>query len=71
MLVGSLYPETKAPRLVELANILVDKYGGLVPDDIEALLALPGVGRKTANCVLIYAFEKPALCVDTHVFCKD
>ncbi len=67
ILAGSLYPETKAPRLVKLANILVNKYGGQVPDDIDALLALPGVGRKTANCVLIYAFEKPALCVDTHM----
>ncbi len=67
MLTGSLYPEVKAPRLIELAQILVDKYGGSVPNDLDALLALPGVGRKTANCVLIYAFEKAALCVDTHM----
>jgi len=45
---------------------LVEKHGGLVPDDLDALLALPGVGRKTANCVLIYAFNRAALCVDIH-----
>jgi endonuclease-3 len=50
-----------------MATILVEKYGGQVPDSVEALLALPGVGRKTANCVLIYAFNRPALCVDTHM----
>lgn len=66
LLNGSEYREEKAPRLIALAKILVDKHGGRVPDDLEALLALPGVGRKTANCVLIYAFEKAALCVDIH-----
>jgi endonuclease-3 len=64
---GSQYREAKTPRLIAMANILVDRHGGKVPDDLDALLALPGVGRKTANCVLIYAFEKPALCVDTHM----
>jgi len=53
--------------LIAMAKILVETYGGKVPDSVEALLTLPGVGRKTANCVLIYAFEKPALCVDTHM----
>ena len=67
LLNGSQYPETKAPRLIALAQILVEKHGGNVPDDIDALLELPGVGRKTANCVLIYAFEKQALCVDIHM----
>lgn len=67
LLDGSEYREEKAPRLIALAKILVEKYGGQVPDSIEALLSLPGVGRKTANCVLIYAFEKAALCVDTHM----
>lgn len=67
LLDGSEYREDKAPRLIALARILVDKHGGHVPDDLEALLALPGVGRKTANCVLIYAFQKAALCVDTHM----
>jgi endonuclease-3 len=67
LLEGSQYREVKAPRLIAMAKILVEKYGGKVPDSLEALLELPGVGRKTANCVLIYAFEKPALCVDTHM----
>ena len=66
LLNGSEYRAEKAPRLIALAKILVEQHGGLVPDDLEALLALPGVGRKTANCVLIYAFEKAALCVDIH-----
>jgi endonuclease-3 len=67
LLEGSQYREVKAPRLVEMAKILVEKYGGQVPNSVEALLELPGVGRKTANCVLIYAFDIPALCVDTHM----
>ena len=66
LLNGSEYRHEKAPRLIALAKILVDKHSGLVPDDLDALLQLPGVGRKTANCVLIYAFEKEALCVDIH-----
>ena len=67
LLNGSEYREEKAPRLIALAAILVERYGGRVPDSVDALLELPGVGRKTANCVLIYAFEKAALCVDTHM----
>lgn len=67
LLAGSQYRETKAPRLIAMAKILVEKYGGRVPDSVEALLELPGVGRKTANCVLIYAFNLPALCVDIHM----
>ncbi len=66
LLSGSEYREEKAPRLLALASILVERYDGLVPDDLNALLSLPGVGRKTANCVLIYAFNKAAICVDTH-----
>ncbi len=66
LLLGSEYRQEKAPRLIALAKILVEQHGGHVPDDLDALLALPGVGRKTANCVLIYAFEKDALCVDIH-----
>ena len=66
LLNGSEYREEKAPRLIALAQLLVDKHGGQVPDDLNALLSLPGVGRKTANCVLIYAFQKAALCVDIH-----
>ena len=67
LLEGIQYREVKAPRLIAMAKILVEKYGGRVPDSVEALLALPGVGRKTANCVLIYAFNIPALCVDVHM----
>jgi len=66
LLDGSEYREEKAPRLIALAKILAEKYSGQVPDSLDALLALPGVGRKTANCVLIYAFDKAAICVDTH-----
>ncbi len=58
---------TKARRIKEISEILVDKHNGKVPDEFEALMALPGVGRKTANCVLVYAFRKPAIPVDTHV----
>ncbi len=67
LLDGSQYRETKTPRLIALARIIVERYNGSVPDDLEALLSLPGVGRKTANCVLIYAFDKPAICVDIHM----
>ena len=67
LLNGSEYREEKAPRLIALSAILVERYGGQVPDSVDALLTLPGVGRKTANCVLIYAFDKAALCVDTHM----
>lgn len=67
LLDGSQYRETKAPRLIRLAEIVIERFGGRVPDDLEALLSLPGVGRKTANCTLIYAFDKPALCVDIHM----
>lgn len=67
LLQGSEYREEKAPRLIALAQRLRDDYGGAVPDSVEALLTLPGVGRKTANCVLIYAFDMAALCVDIHM----
>jgi endonuclease-3 len=58
---------TKAGNLKKIAAILIKQYGGAVPADMDALLALPGVGRKTANLVLIEAFDLPGLCVDTHV----
>jgi len=57
----------KAKRIIEVAAIIISKYKGKVPDDLENLLTLPGVGRKTANCVLVYAFGKPAIPVDVHV----
>lgn len=59
---------TKAKHLVELARIILDEHGGEVPCEREALEALPGVGRKTANVVLANAFGVPAIAVDTHVF---
>jgi len=57
----------KAKRIIDVALIIDSQYGGVVPDDFQRLVELPGVGRKTANCVLVYAFEKPAIPVDTHV----
>ncbi len=57
----------KAARIKQVARIIVDKFGGKVPSDIDQLLELPGVGRKTANCVLVYAFDRPAIPVDVHV----
>ena len=57
----------KAKRIIEVASIIDSKYSGLVPKTMEELINLPGVGRKTANCVLVYAFDEPAIPVDTHV----
>jgi endonuclease-3 len=58
---------TKALNLRRIAAILIEKYGGIVPDDIDELLTLPGVGRKTANLLVIEAYNKDGICVDTHV----
>lgn len=57
----------KSKRIIEVAKIIDSQYDGIVPNDLETLVKLPGVGRKTANCVLVYAFEKPAIPVDIHV----
>ena len=57
----------KAKRIIDVAKIIDSQYKGKVPDDLEKLVELPGVGRKTANCVLVYAYEKPAIPVDIHV----
>ena len=57
----------KSKRIIEVAKIIDKRYKGVVPDDLNTLVQLPGVGRKTANCVLVYAFEKPAIPVDIHV----
>lgn len=57
----------KAKRIIEVAKIIQTQYGGKVPDNLDDLVKMPGVGRKTANCVLVYAFEKPAIPVDIHV----
>jgi endonuclease-3 len=59
---------TKARHLIETCRILVEQHGGKVPPDREALEALPGVGRKTANVVLNVAFGEPTMAVDTHIF---
>ncbi len=59
--------KTKALRIREISRILVEKYKGKVPHDFQELMSLPGVGRKTANCVLVYAYRFPAIPVDTHV----
>ena len=57
----------KSKRIIEVAKIIDSRYKGKVPDNLEELVELPGVGRKTANCVLVYAYEKPAIPVDIHV----
>jgi endonuclease-3 len=66
-----IYPagfyRNKAKGILEVCRILLDKYRGEVPDDLEELLSLPGVGRKTANLVVAEGFGKPGICVDTHV----
>lgn len=66
-----IYPagfyKTKAKNLKKIADIVIDRYGGNIPDEMDDLLKLPGVGRKTANLVLILGFNKLGLCVDTHV----
>lgn len=59
--------KTKAKHLKELSKIIVKEHQGLVPDTLEVLVKLPGVGRKTANLVMNRAFGKPAIAVDTHV----
>ena len=60
------YP-TKAKRLIQISQILIDQYNGQVPANLDEMLKLPGVGRKTANLVLVEGFKMDAICVDTHV----
>jgi len=62
------YPNNKAKHLVGMARVLDQKFHGRVPDNLEELQELPGVGRKTANVILAVVFRKPAMPVDTHVF---
>jgi endonuclease-3 len=57
----------KSKRIIDVAKIIKTQYNGIVPDNLEQLIQLPGVGRKTANCVLVYAYEKSAIPVDVHV----
>jgi len=67
----AIYPvsfyRNKTGQIIELSKILLQRYGGNVPKEMNDLLALPGVGRKTANLVLTVAFQKYGICVDTHV----
>jgi len=67
----AIYPvgfyRTKAVRIGEICRTLLDHYGGYVPDELDELLKLKGVGRKTANLVVTLGFGKPGICVDTHV----
>ena len=62
------YPNSKARHLIGMAQRLVADYGGEVPSDVDELMTLPGVGRKTANVVASIMFDKPVIAVDTHVF---
>ncbi len=64
---ASGFYRTKAKRIKEVSRIIVEEYSGRVPEDMKELLKLPGVGRKTANCVLVFGYGKPAIPVDTHV----
>lgn len=67
LIISAGFYHVKAKRIKEVSQILLDEFGGVVPDTMEELLSLPGVGRKTANCLLVYGFKKPAICVDVHV----
>ena len=61
------YYNTKALRIKEISKIILERHAGNTPDTISELMRLPGVGRKTASCVLLYGFKNKALPVDTHV----
>ncbi len=67
----AIYPvgfyRTKAVRIFDLCNLLIKDYKSRVPDDLDELLKLKGVGRKTANLVITLGYQKPGICVDTHV----
>jgi endonuclease-3 len=67
----AIYPvgfyRVKAQRIKEICAVLIERHEGRVPDDIDELLRLPGVGRKTANLVVTLGYGKPGICVDTHV----
>ena len=62
------YPNSKTAHLIALAQKLCADFGGTVPDDIDALMSLPGVGRKTANVIASIIYDQPVIAVDTHVF---
>lgn len=62
------YPSSKTRHLLGMAAKLLEDFGGEVPSDIDALMTLPGVGRKTANVIASVVYDKPVIAVDTHVF---
>ncbi|MEI6852532.1 MAG: endonuclease III [Bacteroidota bacterium] len=62
------YPNNKAKHLIGMAQMLIRDFKGIVPDDVDELQKLPGVGRKTANVIASVVYKKPAMAVDTHVF---
>jgi len=62
------YPNNKTKHLLGLGQKLIAEFNGVVPNNLESLMLLPGVGRKTANVILSVIFDKPAMAVDTHVF---
>ena len=62
------YPNNKSKHLVGMAQAVVERFNGVIPNDIDELQTLPGVGRKTANVVAAVAFGQPTMAVDTHVF---
>ena len=62
------YPNNKSKHLVGMAQRLMSEFGGIMPDNVDELQKLPGVGRKTANVIASVVFDKPAMAVDTHVF---
>ncbi len=62
------YPNNKSKNLIGMAKTLMNDFRGVVPDDVDELQKLPGVGRKTANVIASVVYNKPALAVDTHVF---
>ncbi len=67
----AIYPvgfyRTKAQTVLDISSVLLERYGGKVPEEIDELLTLKGVGRKTANLVVTQGYNKPGICVDTHV----
>ena len=62
------YPNAKARHLIDMAGQLISRFDGTVPSDIDDLMSLPGVGRKTANVIASIVYDKPVIAVDTHVF---
>ncbi|MCL1942511.1 MAG: endonuclease III [Candidatus Azobacteroides sp.] len=62
------YPHNKSKHLVGMAEMLISKFNGVVPDNVNELMKLPGVGRKTANVIASVVYNKPVMAVDTHVF---